>query len=126
MVIVDANAILRYTLNDNLEMAKKVRNLLDESKIYIRYEVLAEVIYVLNKVYLLSRNEIVDGIKIFLSEPNVGTESPEVLSLALEKYTIINLDFVDCILYSFNMIYGYKVFTFDKKLMSLLTASTNR
>ena len=120
MVIVDANAILRYTLNDNLEMAKKVRNLLDESKIFIRYEIMAEVIYVLNKVYLLSRNEIVDGINIFLSEPNVETESPEVLSLALEKYAIINIDFVDCILYSFNIIYGYEVFTFDKKLISLL------
>ena len=121
MVNIDANAILRYILNDNSEMATKVRELLDNSKIFIRYEVLAEVIYVLKKVYLLPRHEIVDAINVFLSELNVETESMEVLLLALEKYATVNLDFVDCILYSFNMIYGYEVFTFDKKLVSLLT-----
>ncbi|MCL2062916.1 MAG: PIN domain-containing protein [Candidatus Cloacimonetes bacterium] len=122
MVNIDANAILRYILNDNNEMAGKVRDLLDEFKVFVRYEVLAEVIYVLNKVYLLPRNEIVEGINIFLSEPNVETESSKVLTLALEKYAAVNIDFVDCILYSFRALYGFEVFTFDKKLISLLTS----
>ena len=75
MRLIDANAILRYTLNDNLDMAVKVRDLIAESKVFIRYEVLAEVIYVLNKVYLLPRNEIAEGIKMFFLHPNVETEA---------------------------------------------------
>ena len=120
MLLIDANAILRYTLNDNLDMAAKVRDLISKSKIFVRYEVLAEVIYVLNKVYLLPRNEIAEGIKMFLAHPNAETETEEVISLALETYKNINMDFVDCILYAFKDAYGYGVFTFDKKLNSMV------
>ena len=121
MLLIDANAILRYMLNDNFDMAVKVRDLIEQSKILVRYEVLAEVIYVLNKVYLLPRNEIVEGIKIFFAHPNVETEAREVImSLALEAYKNANMDFVDCILYAFNSEYDYNVFTFDKKLNSMM------
>ena len=116
MLLIDANAILRYMLNDNPDMALKVRDLIDTSKIFIRYEVAAEVVYVLNKVYLLPRNEITDGIKIFLSHPNAETETEEIIILALETYKNANIDFVDSILYAFKKIYDYDVFTFDKKL----------
>ena len=120
MLLIDANAILRYTLNDNIDMAVKVRGLIAESKVFIRYEVLAEVIYVLNKVYLLPKNEIAEGIKMFLSHSNVETEAEEVMLLALKTYTNINMDFVDCVLYAFKSEYGYGVFTFDKKLNSMM------
>ncbi|MCL2088988.1 MAG: PIN domain-containing protein [Oscillospiraceae bacterium] len=119
MTLIDANAILRYTLNDNLDMASKIRDLLIKSKVFIRYEVLAEVVYVLNKVYSMSKIEIAEGIKVFLSHPNVETEAVEVMSLALETYKSFNLDFVDCILYAFKCA-GCDVFTFDKKLNSMM------
>ena len=120
MLLIDANAVLRYTLNDNFDMAAKVREFVKKSKVFVRYEVLAEVIYVLNKVYLLPRNEIAEGIKIFLEHPNAETEAEEVISLALETYKNINMDFVDCVLYAFKGAYGYGVFTFDKKLNSMI------
>jgi len=70
MVIIDANAILRYVLRDNAEMAKKVHELISSCKVTVRYEVMAEVLYVLEKVYHMPRNEIVDGIvNIFLKLP---------------------------------------------------------
>ena len=120
MLLIDANAILRYTLQDNVEMAEKVRKLMASSKIFIRHEVLAEVVYVLNKVYSLPRNEIAQGIKVFLSQSCAEVEAEEVLSFALDTFSEQNLDFVDCILYSFNIIHGHDVFTFDKKLGALI------
>ena len=120
MLLIDANAILRYMLNDNVDMANKVRELIEKNKVTIRYEVMAEVVYVLNKVYLLPRNEIAEGIKVFLSGQNIETESEEVLSLALKTYAEKNIDFVDCVLYGFKAIYGHDVFTFDKKLNSMI------
>lgn len=44
----------------------------------------------------------------------------EVMKLGLETYAEQNLDFVDCILYAYNRIKGYKIKTFDKKLKRLL------
>ncbi|MCL1807504.1 MAG: PIN domain-containing protein [Oscillospiraceae bacterium] len=99
-------------------MAAKVRELIAKTKVSVRYEVLAEVIYVLNKVYTLPRTEIVNGINVFLSSPNVETESEEILAKALQTYAEVNMDFVDCILYSLKAVYGHDVFTFDKQLNS--------
>ena len=73
-------------LNDNAEMANKVQDLIGNTIVNIRYEVMAEVVYVLDNVYSLPRNEIAEGIKVFLSLPNVENESNEVLSLALETF----------------------------------------
>ena len=101
-------------------MAAKVRDLIAESKVYVRYEVLAEVVYVLNKVYLLPRNEISDGIEIFLTHPNAETEAEEVIFVALKTYKSVNMDFIDCVLYAFKAAYDYDVFTFDKKLISMI------
>ena len=120
MIIIDANAILRYMLNDNINMAKTVNDLISKNKVTVRYEVVAEVVYVLEKVYALPRNEIKDGIAIFLSLSNIETENAEVLLLALETYSDKKLDFVDCLLYGFKAICGYEVFTFDKDLNKLM------
>ena len=122
MLLIDANAILRYVLCDNADMADKVCDLITTSKVSARYEVIAEVVYVLNKVYSMPREEIADSIKTFLCLSNVEIESEEVLTLALETYVKANLDFIDCVLYSFRVVYGYDVFTFDKKLNSLMDA----
>jgi predicted nucleic-acid-binding protein len=120
MLLIDANAILRYTLNDNKDMAAKTRDLIINNKVYIRYEVLAEVIYVLSKVYLLPRKEICDGITLLLSCSNVETDSREVALYALNAFAEINMDFVDCLLYAFRAVNGYDIFTFDKKLNAVI------
>ena len=120
MVFIDANAILRYILRDNADMADKVRDLVATTKVTVRYEVLAEVVYVMNKVYTMPRAEIADFIKAFLSLSNVETESEEVLTKALTTYAEVNMDFVDCLLYGFKAVYGHDVFTFDKQLNSMI------
>jgi len=84
MLILDTNAILRYMLSDNADMAAKVNEIITNNRVMVRYEVVAEVVYVLEGVYLLSREKIKDSISVFLSVPNVKTESKNVLLLALE------------------------------------------
>jgi len=91
-----------------------------KSEITLRYEVAAEIVYVLEKVYSLPRNVIKDSLKAFIEEPNLKTETKNVLLFALDTYADKKLDFVDCLLYGFNAIYGYEVFTFDRKLNALI------
>ena len=83
-------------------------------------EVFAEIVYVLLKVYEIKREQIFEYIANILKSERIHTESNEVILLALETFRDKNLDFVDCLLYAYNKIFGYKVFTLDKKLRKLM------
>ena len=86
MVLIDANVILRSFLNDNDEMVAKVRKFVAVSTFFVRHEVLAEVIHVLRrKVYYMEKGDIVGGIMLFLSHPNVTADDEPVLNLALRS-----------------------------------------
>ncbi|MBQ3798010.1 MAG: PIN domain-containing protein [Butyrivibrio sp.] len=51
MVMLDANMILRYLLNDNAEMAETAEKYINSGNVIVTIEVIAEVIYVLKGVY---------------------------------------------------------------------------
>ena len=55
MIIVDANIIIRFLMNDNIEQANKAEKILKDHNVLITKEVLAEIIYVLMGVYKGSR-----------------------------------------------------------------------
>ena len=77
-------------------------------------EVLAEVVYVLLKVYHVERQEISKVLIIFLDSIEINRK--DIMIKALEIFADTNLDFVDCILISYNEIDSTKIFSFDKKL----------
>ena len=118
MVLLDANAVLRYILNDHIDMASEVSELISSGKVIVPIFVLAEVIYVLNGVYKVDKSELKESILSFLSEVNV--DDREVIELGIRTFSEKNLDFVDCILYAYSYFNCYDIFTFDKKLNKLL------
>ncbi len=118
MVMIDANVILRYLLNDNEKMASEAEELIKNKMVLVTVEVIAEVIYVLKRVYEVDRNDIRNSLLAFLLE--VDVKEREVLELGIKTYAEQNLDFVDCILYAYKRIKGYDIKTFDKKLNKLL------
>lgn len=120
MKLFDANVILRYILNDNETMAQKVENLLESSQVFVPIEVIAEVVYVLLKVYKVERREISNTIDDFISIPSVQTTSDKVIKVATVHFASDNLDFVDCLLIGYKQIEMYDVITFDKKLVNFL------
>ena len=119
MVMLDANMILRYLLDDNPEMAEKAEEYINTGEVFVTIEVVAEVVYVLKGVYTLERDKISQNIRAFLEI--VGCRDREVLDLALETYAERNLDFVDCVLYAYHKNKGIDIATFDKKLLKLLS-----
>lgn len=118
MVMFDANVILRYLLNDHEEMASEAEKVIKSHTVLVTIEVVAEVIYVLKRVYAIDRGEIKESILGFLAE--VQVEEREVLVLGIETYAEQNLDFVDCILYAYKCVKKHDILTFDKKLKKLL------
>ena len=111
--------ILRYLLNDNEQMADKAEQYLDAGNVWVTIEVIAEVVYVLKGVYSLERDKITETIKDFLDL--VCCQEHDVLLLALDTYAERNLDFVDCVLYSYRAVKNVEIATFDKKLLKLLS-----
>ena len=66
MLILDANIILRYLLNDNVALADKAAEYVDRADAFVTIEVIAEVVYVLKGVYSLDRPKIRDILIDFL------------------------------------------------------------
>lgn len=77
-------------------------------------EVLAEVVYVLLKVYHVERQEISKVLIIFLNLIEINRK--DIMIKALEIFADTNLDFVDCILIAYNKTDSVEIFSFDKKL----------
>ena len=119
-VIFDANMILRYILEDNEKMADEVEEYIALYNVVITLEVVAEVVYVLRKVYCAERNAISEMLTEFVSL--VDCRERDVLYVALIAYATYNLDFVDCVLYAYHKINGVEIATFDKKLLRLLNS----
>ena len=60
---LDANAFLRYLLNDIEAQAEAARAVIDSGAAILTNEVLAEIVYVLDKVYGLTRQKIADALE---------------------------------------------------------------
>jgi len=119
MQLIDANVILRCILNDQPDMTMKAKKVISNGA-YTKPEVIAEVVYVLQKVYSAQRPQIKEMLGRVLSI--VLCPEKECILFALDLYSQTALDFVDCLLVAYHSLNGETVFTFDKKLNKHLNA----
>ena len=118
MVIVDANIIIRFLLNDNLEQASKAEKIMKEYVVVVPKEVLAEVVYVLIGVYGIPRKEVAEKLLLFIKTSKIFISDKDKVIEGLKIFGNSNLDFVDSLLCAYsdtNM-----VATFDKKLQTCI------
>jgi len=120
MNIVDANLILRYLLQDDEQFVEYANDKMERHSIFIPNEVVAEVVYVLEKVYRLKRFHIYDSLQKLLGYSNIASQDRSILIEALKVYSEVNIDFVDSLLFAYSKVAGHTVFTFDKKLNQML------
>lgn len=125
MNIVDANLILRYLLQDAVQFIEQARDKIENHHIFIPNEVIAEVVYVLEKVYKVERVNIFDALQNLLTYSNITTHDKSIFIEALKVYSEIKIDFVDSLLFAYSKIGGHTVFTFDKKLNQMLDELRN-
>ena len=118
MIRVDTNIIVRYLADDIKEQAKKAQQILENEKVFISNEVLAEVIYVMCGIYEFSRDEVSDVLIELTEFDNLFFEKKVFLRKALKLFKSTKLDFVDCLLCAYSEIDEIK--TFDKKLMKCI------
>ncbi len=120
MEIVDANIVLRYLLGDNPEMQKDACRVIDNQIVLLLDEVLAEVVYVLEKVYQVNRKDISHTLIQLIKLPGMICRSSNISIAALRYYSEYKIDFIDCILLAYSTVEHHKIHTYDKKLLKLI------
>jgi predicted nucleic-acid-binding protein len=120
MIGIDTNILVRYFTQDDLEQAKIVEHIIDThatsaNSIFINNIVMCELIWVLERGYKYSREEIGKLIKQMLSTEEFAFENQELLWLALNGYNQNNLDFADALIGEINKEFDcIETLTFDK------------
>ena len=115
-VLIDANVILRYLLDDHEELSPKAAQIIEEREALLLPEVACEVVYVLQKVYKVGRPEIQEHLSALIVSQLVRVEQAEVLLKALACYAATSLDFVDALLWAHHAVDHDEVLTFDRQL----------
>ena len=123
MGLVDANVVLRYLLDDHAELSPKAADILERQSVTLPIEVGCEVVYVLQKVYAVERQEIHQELAALLNEGLVSMDKPAVFLKALECFGDTTLDFVDSLLWAYQTIEQQEIFTFDGKLLKQLQST---
>ena len=113
------NAVLRFLLRDNEEQFIYIRKMVRTKSCYVTLEVMAEVCYVLEGLYQVSREDIISCFRKLNND--IIILYADVLLRALEIFDKTpKLDFVDCLLYGYKKEKGINIITFDKKLQKKL------
>ena len=119
MILLDANYILRFLLKDNLEMYEISKDCIVNNNCIVSSEVLVEVVFVLLKVYKVTRQDISKTLINILEYDNIIVNDKSIIIQSLKIFENKSLDFVDCILCAKSKKYIIK--TFDKKLSKCIT-----
>jgi predicted nucleic-acid-binding protein len=114
--IVDANVVLRYLLADVPTLFTRSEQILENETVFLPFEVLTELVYVLDKVYAVPRREISASLAELLKYPTVSTYSTEVAVRGFELYSESSLDIVDALLCGYRFVQGAEIVSFDKQL----------
>lgn len=78
MSLVDANVILRYVLDDHEKLSPKAAEILEQQTVTLPIEAACEVVYVLQKVYGINREEIQNLLKNLLDESLINMDKADV------------------------------------------------
>ena len=120
MLLIDANIILRYVLDDHAELSPKAKRLIGDNIVETPIETLCEVVFVLTRVYGIARKDIADTLLDFYENTNCILPHREAVIRGIEYFGEENLDFVDCIMAGYHEVENFTVHTFDVKLERFL------
>lgn len=118
MTSLDTNVVLRFLLDDVPDQTVKAAKIISKEKVYVTDVVTVEIVYVLEKVIELPRQDITKLVTDFLGFGNV-VHNPYFLLTAINLYKHHqSLSIVDCYATAEAEAYNNKLITFDKRLVN--------
>lgn len=121
MKALDTNIIVRFLVSDDELQTQKVFEIfknaeLEKNHLFIPLLVVIEVIWVLESVYEISRNEIINAIKNLSLLPFIKIEKNDAIQNFLRNAELTNFDLSDLLIaYSAKNEKCENILTFDKK-----------
>lgn len=120
----DTNTIVRFLVADDAALHAKAKRFFDgvragESRARILECVVAECVYVLTKMYRISRKDAAESLIGLMHYQGIINEDRAELIKAPSLYSQTGLDIVDCILCAKAAAAGEGLFTFDADLIKL-------
>ena len=120
MISLDTNVIVRYLVVDNLEQAEAARELLEgltlEKPGFISREVILEVVWVLERAYNFSRDQIADVVLELIATDTLVIEADQDVATAVALYRQRVADFSDLMILAASINAGaIPLYTFDRK-----------
>lgn len=119
--VLDANVLLRFFLQDNPKQSAAAIALLkkadaDEVELYLLDAIVAEVTFVMDKVYRRNRIQIADALLDLVQNSGITLQSPTVLTDALLRYRMHAIDFPDALVAAMAASREIPAVSFDKDL----------
>jgi len=97
--LVDTNILVRHLTSDPPARAKRATAFLrDSHELILTDLVLAEMVYVLESFYEVSRQDVARMARSLLAFPSIETADHELLLRAVEIYEVLRLDFAEAYL----------------------------
>lgn len=123
MEILDANYILRYLLKDIEDQYLEASSVIENKVLFVPGEIVAEVVYVLQKIYSIPNNNIASALTTLFNYPNINIPEQEIITTAISLLTKNKLDYADNLLVAYNIKQQAAIYTFDKKLNKAIQQS---
>ena len=125
MIGLDTNVVIRYLVQDDKKQSAAATRFIEKSLTtdapgYINHITLCEIVWVLQRCYGVTKQQVRDIIEGLLTTKQLNAENAEVAWKALRAFDAKNTDFCDALIGQVNIHSGceYTV-TFDKKAASL-------
>ena len=127
MLLPDTNAILRYLLRDVPDQYARAEQMFEDVRLghkqaVIMEGVVLECLHVMLKYYKIPRRQAAESLRGLLEYRGIRNEDRDELTAALNRFSITQLDFVDCLLAETAIRRKMEVFTFDAKLSKAIGA----
>jgi predicted nucleic acid-binding protein len=124
--VVDANVIIRFLVRDDETLYQRSEMIMTSilegrQEAIITDIVIAECVYVLQRLYKVPRDEISKHLRAILSYPGVAKENHTVVAKAFNLYEHHNVSFVDAMCAALALERGGSLATFDTRLAKLVT-----
>jgi len=121
ITLIDTNIFIRFLTADDPEGDERSAALfqrIEEGEIrgMVPDFIVAEVVYVLRRIYKVPRREITNALKRLLTLEHLDTDNKIVTFEALEIYGERNIDFADALLCARSELYGYGIASLDRDL----------
>ena len=125
MIGLDTNVVIRYLVQDDKKQSAAATRFIEKSLTtdvpgYINHITLCEIVWVLQRCYDVTKQQLRDIIEGLLTTKQIIVENVEVAWKALRAYDANSADFCDALIGQANIHSGCEhTVTFDKKAASL-------